>query len=608
MNGQMRSLRVFAIVAALTVPLLTRGGAGAVSANGVATVPQGTQTDAVFARSGAHKVTWSVPTSGATSCYLPEVAYAGALATDGNSGENACPGLPTTGENPGPYPTQVGSNPGYPAGTAMLVKDHSESDIRVDPTNPRHLIGSSKWFVSAEGYNHLLGFYESFDGGSTWPVQGHIPGYEGWTDNTDPVGAFDPWGNYYAFVLPYQFAYNADGSHDFKINPGVEPNPTLPAEAVAVAVRPHSAAVATPPSAAAWVTSHAGHLDTVATYDSVGNAPDKQWITIDDNVASPHYKRVYLMWVDFHSLTAVPYVAYADALQDGTHSDWSGPVALPLGAAHPQGDTYLLPHVAPDGTLFTTLTNFQPKQGFCCASIVLDSSSDGGATWQGPTTVATGIVPPGATYTTTTFRSGIENSFAVGQGVQGSALYVAWEDNSAGVANVLLSMSPDKGATWTSPIQVNDNTTPADEFQPNLAAAPDGTVSVAFYDRRLPCPTAGQAALTAGLQLDTGTSGTTPPPYGATNYCINAAIQFYGATLAPIGNNIRLSPTTWDPQLNAPHTSGINSATTFIGDYFGNVPDPGIGSEVTTFVSTANDQGTNPAFRQQQVVARVALP
>jgi predicted nucleic acid-binding protein len=28
----------------------------------------------------------------------------------------------------------------------------------------------------------------------------------------------------------------------------------------------------------------------VASYDSVGNEPDKQWITIDDNPASPHYK------------------------------------------------------------------------------------------------------------------------------------------------------------------------------------------------------------------------------------------------------------------------------------------------------------------------------
>jgi len=95
--------------------------------------------------------------------------------------------------------------------------------------HPAHLIGSSKWCVSAEGYNHLLGFYESFDGGKTWPIQGHIPGYEGWTDNTDPVGAFDGFGNFYELVLAYQFFYNADGTHNLQTNPNREPNPAVPA-------------------------------------------------------------------------------------------------------------------------------------------------------------------------------------------------------------------------------------------------------------------------------------------------------------------------------------------------------------------------------------------
>src|SRR5713226_3110120 len=131
---------------------------------------------------------------------------------------------------------------------------YSESDIRVDPTNPRHLIGSSKWFVSAEGYNHLLGFFESFDGGKTWTVSGHIPGYEGWTDNTDPVGAFDGFGNYYEFVLPYQFFYNADGTQNFHVGTPQEPNPVQPAEVVAVSVRLHGAAAATD-----WITTHDGH-------------------------------------------------------------------------------------------------------------------------------------------------------------------------------------------------------------------------------------------------------------------------------------------------------------------------------------------------------------
>jgi hypothetical protein len=590
-------MRLQRVVVAVAAACLV--GLGALPA-GAGSSASGTQSDAAFARSNS-AVAWSVPTDQKVSCYRPEVPYSDSLSTNAYSGETSCSGA-TTGEDIGttPYPSQAGSNPGYPAATPMLVKDHSESDIRVDPTNPLHLIGSSKWFVSAEGYNHLLGFYESFDGGSTWPVQGHIPGYEGWTDNTDPVGAFDPWGNYYEFILPYQFFYDAGGGHDYKVNQNLEPNPAVPAEEVSVAVRPHGSTTATQ-----WVTTHAGHPDVVASYDSVGNEPDKQWMTIDDNPSSPHYGRVYLMWVDFHTLTPVPFVSYADARRDGTHSDWSAPQRLPMGSMHPQGDTYLLPQVAPDGAVYTTLTNFNPKQGYCCISIVLDRSTDGGTTWQNVSTVASNITGPGLTYNNTTFRSGIENTFAVGQVKTGSSypLYTAWEDDSTGVTNVMLTASYDGGTTWSAPIKVNDNVSPVDEFQPNLATAPDGTVSVAFYDRRLACPAAGTAdAATAGLALDSAS------PYGASNYCINAAIQFYGSTLAPIGHNIRLSPHTWDPQLSSPHAYSIGDSTGFIGDYFGNVADPGKGVEVTTSVSTANDDGANGAFQQQQVVARVALP
>src|SRR5947209_16750194 len=193
---------------------------------GVGNVPQGTQTNTAYANSFAtHNVNNVFATTQKTSCYTPEVPYPVSDGpNDGYSGESTCNGAANTGEKLGPYPTQAGSNPGYPAATPMLVKDHSESDIRVDPTNPNHLIGSSKWVVSAEGYNHLLGFYESFDGGKTWPVQGHVPGYEGWTDNTDPVGAFDGFGNYYEINLPYQFFYRSDGSHDYTVGKSQEPN------------------------------------------------------------------------------------------------------------------------------------------------------------------------------------------------------------------------------------------------------------------------------------------------------------------------------------------------------------------------------------------------
>jgi hypothetical protein len=558
---------------------------------GVAVVPQGTQPDSAYAASfAASKVTnvdASPQASGQVSCYRPEDPYPVSDGpNDGYTGMTSCPGA-TTGENTGasgPYPTQAGSNPGFPAAGPMLAKDRSESDIRVDPTNPRHLIGSSKWFVSAEGYNHLLGFYESFDGGRTWSVSGHIPGYEGWTDNTDPVGAFDGFGNYYEFILPYEFFYNADGTHNFTVGTSQEPNPVQPAEAVAVAVRPHGASAATD-----WITTHNGRPDFVASYDSVGNEPDKQWITIDDNPASPHYNRVYAMWVDFHHNTPVPFVSFADARADGTHTDWSAPQPLPTPPHTPQGATYLLPHVAPDGTVYTTVTNFNPAKGFCCTSAFVDTSADGGTTWSVTGTAFSNVTPPPSMYPNTTFRDGIENTFAVGnqRDAQGKyPLYVAYEDFSAGVGNVMLTASYDGGATWTSPVRVNDNVSPADEFQPNLTVAP-------------------------GLALDQANpnySGSLPP-YGAANYCVNASIQFYFPSLTPIGHNIRISQNTFDPQLNSPHTGCAACETTFLGDYFGNAvgAEPGGAVDYSSFVSTYDD-GTNRAHYQQQIVAAVAVP
>jgi hypothetical protein len=580
---------------------------------GVGVVPQGTQSDSQFSASyAADHVSNVLATTAQTSCYRPEVGYFANIGpNDGYSGMSSCTGA-TTGEDIGTtaYATQAGSNPGYPAAGPMLVKDHAESDLRVDPTNPQHLIGSSKWIVSAEGYNHLLGFYESFNGGKSWTVSGHIPGYEGWTDNTDPVGAFDSYGDYYSLTLDYQFFYNADGSHNFSVGTSQEPNPAEPSEVIAAAVRPHGASTATQ-----WISSVGGSPDVVASYDSLGNSPDKQWIAIDTNPASAHFDRVYAMWVDFHFLTPVPYVSYADALPGGHHTAWSAPQALPVPPHTPTGATYLLPHVAPDGTVYTTVTNSDPAHQYASDEIFLDASSDGGVTWSTIGTPVPSVTAPPLLYANTTFRDGIEDTFALGPNqVAGHyPLYVSYEDYSAGVGNVLLTASYDGGATWSPPIQVNDNATPVDEFQPNLTTAADGTVSVAFYDRRLACAAAGTAEATAaGLGLDQ----TNPnyagalPPYGASNYCIDTAIQFYDASLHPYGNNVRLSAHAFDPQLNSPHPDGVNATTTFIGDYFGNITgaaQSGGTTDYTTSVTTYND-GTNPSNRQQQLIAQIAVP
>jgi hypothetical protein len=567
---------------------------------GVGNVPQGLQTDAAYAGSyQARHVTNVFVTSQQVSCYRPEVPVLwNAGPSNGYNGELPCPGA-TTNEDIGTtiYPTQNGSRSPYPAATPMLVTDRSESDIRVDPTNPNHVIGSSKWFVGAEGYNHLLGFYESWDGGNTWPVMGHIPGYEGWTDNTDPVGAFDPWGNYYEAILPYQFFYDKGGHKKFEV--GNEPNPGVVNEAVSIAVRRHGAT-----AVGDWITTHNGRPDHVFTTDAgLGQEPDKQWIAIDRT------GRIYVMYVNFNGNGSKPYVQTAMARPDGTHTDWSAPVLLPTGNGATNNNTYLLPHIDRAGVVYTPIVNYVSKQGSCCVDIYVDYSTDGGETWQGPFLAAPGVhTPPlsGPGYANTTFEDGIEETFAVGDG----ALYLAYESKSSGFGNILLTASYDQGRTWTEPIQVNDNINAAvDEFQPNLAVGPTGRVAVNFYDRRLACPAAGTAeAAAAGLALDQTNANYAGalPPYGASNYCITSSVQFYDARLRPMGHNFRITEHVWDPQLNAPFRSCFcNPNDMFLGDYFGH--EIAGSTDYASFISTYDD-GTNPRHYQQQVVAKVSVP
>jgi hypothetical protein len=232
----------------------------------------------------------------------------------------------------------------------------------------------------------------------------------------------------------------------------------------------------------------------------------------------------------------------------------------------------------------------------------MDRSTDGGVSWESLPNVVGHVSAPPLIYANTTFRDGIEDTFAVGtQLVNGHyPLYVSWEDYSAGVGNLMLSASADGGLTWSSPIRVNDNTSQVDAFQPNLTTAADGTVVLAFYDRRLACPAAGSAdAVGAGLSIDNN------HPFGAINYCINASVQLYDPKLAPLGNNIRLSRHTWDPELNSLKPASIVSAEGFIGDYYGNITSGT--TDITTSVSTYND-GSNAGHFQQQVVATLSIP
>jgi len=551
--------------------------------------PQGFQSNASFSASYAQRgVTAVAATSQRVSCYAPEVFYLASLTPSQgypDGGTTLCNGAATTGEDIGPYPLQDLKNP--PA----RAKDFSESDLHVDPTNPRHLIGVSKWIVNAEGYNHLTGFFESFDGGATWPQQGHIPGYEAWTDNSDPVGAFDPWGNFYAVVFPYMFSYIASGQHFF-LSPDV--NPTLPRSGLGVAVRPKNAA-----AASTWNTTHGGQLDLIERTPFNGsNVFDKQWLAIDTNRHSRHFGRVYVSWAIGNDDSGLRiYLSYADARRNGTHTNWSRP-RLVLPQAQRVGDNGSLPRVGPNGTVWLATSSF--RSGDEPFTMSLTSSRNGGRTWARRSVIVRHSVNG---YRNTSFRAAFGEAFIVGPRKVGRfyPLYAAYEQSSAGGTKLFLRGSFDGGRHWGPSRQINDASGEGDALQPNLAVAPNGTVAVAFYDRRLSCPARDTTDATiAGLLFDPRV------PFGAANYCINTAVQFYRPKLRPIGHNIRLSEHTWDPQLSSPRFDCICNPASFIGDYFG--IDSRGGFTYTASVETFNAAGENPGYHQQQLVSKLRTP
>ena len=170
----------------------------------------------------------------------------------------------------------------------------------------------------------------------------------------------------------------------------------------------------------------------------------------------------------------------------------------------------------------------------------------------------------------------------------------------------------DGGAKWTAPAVVNDNVdasgVPTDQFQPSIAAGPNGAVAVVFYDRRRACP---------------NDRSILPSDAGRTNFCIDTSLQAYkdsGSGAVPVAANVRISKYAWDPEQPGQHLGGLSQypcagATDpcargdgFIGDYFalaiseGNIYALMVSTHYPSTV--AADEG-GPIYYQQQVLATV---
>jgi len=431
---------------------------------------------------------------------------------------------PITQATQTPDPTCAQQSPSSSAAANIRVsndayKAHSEPMLAINPANPLNLVGGSKFFTDPARYRFQIGTYTYFDGGCTWTDNSVLPGFGPSETTSDVTIAFGPDNRVYVAVLYDDNALDSGVAVSTSTDGG---------KTFGKAVRAYD--------------------DPTGTVFS-----DKPWIAVD-LTNGPRRGALYVVWsYDYggdcgDGNTCVQALAFSRSTDGGkTFSpvqqvEGSAPFCTNPAPKRPAGSTRCdavlgaTPVVLPDGTLVVSFAYEDLlTTGNIPTRLVSLTSRDGGDTWAAPVLIATiadvyGRFPP-EKYRNTTLPAMACDS-------QTGQLYVAWSDKATGDSDILLSTSTDSGATWSAPRRVNDDPkgTGALQFQPAIAVAPNGVVSVSFFDTRV------------------------DPAHKLIDVFLAQSIN-HGASFRP---NVRVTSVSWDPAVGAPVDGGGNE---FIGDY-----------------------------------------
>jgi hypothetical protein len=509
-----------------------------------------------------------------------------------------------------PFTNQVASSPvpggGYPAadgtpepgqcGPGSMNSNRSESWIAVQP-GTENAIGTSKFFFDKYStfYNFYMGAYTIKNGkagGNTF-----LPGYDcvttgsqemppSWTNNTDPNVAFDSQGRAYQISLPFNAYWT-----------NLHPNGAISGDY-------------SDDLGKTWQRSQGwdkfGYIEFLNNQTSlaVGGFEDKQWVAANPVTTSPYRDHVYAMWAIFDGQG----IKLREAVSRDRGLTYSRPKTITSPSDTGPSNFGVYPSVDAAGNLYVAFASYRVKTGGFDATIYVTRSTDDGATFTPWTKVAFAHGYPGD-FVNGDFRDGILQNFAASPTYPDHA-YVTYEDYNAATRtmDVKLAYTTDGALTFTNLGAVNDAATVSDvtdQFQPSVAAGPNGAVAVAFYDRRAGCPSSGAGIVQAGKS----------------NACIDVSVQAYkdnGTSLSPVLTNVRASKYSWDPAEPVQKVDGIGQIAcyahrdpcpgVFIGDYFGLAISNGniyTLSVSTRYPSSITADGGGPVYYQQQVLAAI---
>jgi hypothetical protein len=232
-----------------------------------------------------------------------------------------------------------------------------------------------------------------------------------------------------------------------------------------------------------------------ATWSHVNLFPsgtlDKNHLMVDNVPSSPHYGNLYSAWTDFS--TGIPndidIVRSTDggATWDATATNISAAVTA---GNHNQGVNI---QVGPNGEVYACWVVYDcwPCEE---VAIGLNVSTNGGASWNGESRVITNI----RGHRNTALPNSLgerRNSFPsmavdVSGGPNDGAVYIVWTNQgvpgvNSGDVDIYLAKSTDGGASFQTPVRVNQDATANAQWFPWISCDPtSGLLSVVFYDRR----------------------------------------------------------------------------------------------------------------------------
>jgi len=516
---------------------------------------------------------------------------------------NVVASTPTTGAG---YPVPAGSRVPE-AGTCRpgpFDANHSESWLAVKP-GTEDLVGTSKFF-----FDKYSTFYMFYNG--AYQILGGVPsgdnqvqGYDcvstgtqdmppSWTNTTDPNTDFDTKGRVYQTMLPYNSFFDAT-----KLHPDGEIDISYSDDMGRHWLKGNGGVPLEPPNNAS--AKQAGHVE------------DKQWVAVNHIPGNQFQDHVYAAWAVFNGSSAGGGVKVRMAVSRDRGQTFDKAVTITPPSEVGAGATFVYPEIDAVGDVYVSVVSFPPANKKS-STIWVARSTDDARTFGPFVPITTVTIPPGEVYPNTRFRSGILENFAASPTYAGH-LYLTYEDwdEVAGQSDVKFTQSTDGGQHWSTSAVVNDNvdppgTPPTDQFQPSVAAGPNGAVAVAFYDRRAACP---------------NDPSVLPADIGRTNFCIDTSLQAYkdtGSGAVTVGGNVRISQFTWDPEQPGQHLGGLSqypcagardpcpNGRGFIGDYFGlavSVNNVYALTVSTHYPSDATADEDSPIYYQQQVLATV---